>query len=192
MVEYLIGDEFVKLLDSYGVKKKPTTVQNLQANAIIERIHLVLSKMCRVQEILVFENNDPATVHKGVRRVLQSLAFAVRTTVHSTSGYSPAELVFNWDMIMDCKAVVEWDVVRNRYREEQKRNYNRENKSRIPHKYRIGDRVIVITKRDERARKVKEYEHKGPFKISSVHKNGNVTLKKDGYVETINIRRVKP
>mmetsp|Transcript_2310 Transcript_2310/g.3250 ORF Transcript_2310/g.3250 Transcript_2310/m.3250 type:complete len:314 (-) Transcript_2310:250-1191(-) len=180
-----ISNEFVELLDSYSIKKKPTTVKNLQANTIIEPVHLVLGEMCRVQEILLFENNDPATVHEGVRRVLQSLAFAIKTTVHSTNGYSPAELVFNRNMIMHCKAVVEWDLVRNRYCEEQMKNHERENKTRIPYEYKVGERALIITKRNERAGKIRKYEHKGPFKISAVHKKGTVTLKKDGYIKTI-------
>ena len=64
-----IGQEFGELLDSCGVRRQ-TTVKNPQGNVILERVHLVLAEMCRVQKTLVFEANEPLLVHEGTRRVL--------------------------------------------------------------------------------------------------------------------------
>jgi len=36
---------FETLCDSYGIKRKPTTIKNPQANAICERVHQVLCTM---------------------------------------------------------------------------------------------------------------------------------------------------
>ena len=36
---------FECLCDSYGIKRKPTTVKNLQVNAVLERVHQVLGQM---------------------------------------------------------------------------------------------------------------------------------------------------
>jgi hypothetical protein len=54
---YLIYDNgsefklhFVTLCDSYGIKRKPTTIKNPQANAICERVHQVLGTMIRTAE----------------------------------------------------------------------------------------------------------------------------------------------
>jgi len=140
------GKEFGELLESYGIRGKPTTVKNPQANAIIERVHLVLGEMCRAQYVLEFEENEEHHVHKKLRRVMQSMAFAIRTTIHSMSGYSPVEMIFNRDMIVHTKSIVDWDMVRKRYRDDQIRNNDRENRSRIPHSYIIGDKVLVVTK----------------------------------------------
>ncbi len=38
----LIGFEFQELHESYGIGPRPTTVNNLQANSVIERLHLTL------------------------------------------------------------------------------------------------------------------------------------------------------
>ena len=42
---------FEHLCDSYGIKRKPTTVKNPQANAILERVHQVLGQMLRTSEL---------------------------------------------------------------------------------------------------------------------------------------------
>ncbi len=42
---------FEHLCDSYGIKRKPTTVRNPQANAILERVHQVIGQMLHTAEI---------------------------------------------------------------------------------------------------------------------------------------------
>jgi transposase InsO family protein len=39
--------EFKQMCDNYGIKAKPTTTHNPQANAIIERVHKVVNDMLR-------------------------------------------------------------------------------------------------------------------------------------------------
>ena len=36
------------LVHDYGIKRKPITVRNPQANAIVERIHQVIANMVRI------------------------------------------------------------------------------------------------------------------------------------------------
>ena len=43
--------DFRALCDSYGIKSKQTTIKNPQANAILERVHLVIANMMRAREI---------------------------------------------------------------------------------------------------------------------------------------------
>src|SRR5687768_5086631 len=46
------GKDFQKMLvQDYGIKRKPITVRNPQANAIVERIHQVIADMVRVFEL---------------------------------------------------------------------------------------------------------------------------------------------
>ncbi len=42
---------FETLCDSYGIKRKPTSVKNPQANAILERVHQVIMTMLHTSEI---------------------------------------------------------------------------------------------------------------------------------------------
>ncbi len=42
---------FQSLCNTYGIKRKPTSVKNPQANVILERIHGVLGNMLRTSEL---------------------------------------------------------------------------------------------------------------------------------------------
>ncbi len=39
------------LKESYGIKRKPTSVKNPTANAILERVHQVITTMLRTAEV---------------------------------------------------------------------------------------------------------------------------------------------
>ncbi len=47
---------FQSLCDRYGIKHKPTSVENPQANAILERIHGVLGNMLRTSKLDMAES----------------------------------------------------------------------------------------------------------------------------------------
>ena len=68
---------------------------------------------------------------------------------------------------------------------------NRENRSRTNYKYKVGDRVKIVTTIWERRGKLFGFEHKGPFDITTVYDNGTVTFKCGNFNERINIRRLK-
>ncbi|KAL7523869.1 hypothetical protein ACHAWF_000709 [Thalassiosira exigua] len=42
-----MGEEFQEMLHSFGIKPKPTTVKNPTAQAIVERLHLILGEQLR-------------------------------------------------------------------------------------------------------------------------------------------------
>jgi transposase InsO family protein len=48
--------EFKQMCDNYGIKAKPTTSHNPQANAIIEQVHKVVNNMIRSFDFLEKEN----------------------------------------------------------------------------------------------------------------------------------------
>ena len=184
-----IGNEFNELLDSYGIKKKPTTGKNPQANAVHERTHLLVEEMLRTLDIIV---PMKCTVDQEVRRVLQSVAFDLRATISTITKYSPGQLVFGWDMVIDQLAVVDWSLLRERKGIQQARDNERENRGRTNFQYKVGKRVLVITKTNERRGKLLDYEHKGPYEIVKVYANGTIKMKCGNFNEIINIRRVRP
>ena len=73
--------EFTEMIASdYGVKKKPITARNPQANSIIERIHQTIGNMIRS-----FEVHDTSIDEKNPwTRILSAVRFATRATVHTT------------------------------------------------------------------------------------------------------------
>ena len=60
------GSEFklylLRLLDTFGVTKKPTTVKNPQANGILERVHQTLGNMLRTAELDMVDSVEPEHV----------------------------------------------------------------------------------------------------------------------------------
>ena len=65
---------FESLCESYSIKRKPTTVRNPQANAILERIHAVLGDMMRTSNIDMADTVTP----QDVDNFLVNAAWAVR------------------------------------------------------------------------------------------------------------------
>jgi hypothetical protein len=72
-----IGDEFVELLQSYGIASVPTTVNNPQAN-FVERVHQTLWNMLRSQELTTYEFPES----KPWDELLGKCAWAIRSTAH--------------------------------------------------------------------------------------------------------------
>ena len=89
-----IGHNFQSMIQDYGVKKKPITVRNPQANAVVERIHQTIANIIRTFEL---QNGwlDEKEPWKGI---LSATAFAVRSTFHSTLQKTPGQLVFGRDL----------------------------------------------------------------------------------------------
>ena len=53
---------FKALCDSYGIKHKPTSVKNPQANAILERVHQVIMTMLHTAEIDMANSVAPSDI----------------------------------------------------------------------------------------------------------------------------------
>ena len=83
------SSEFLELLASYGIKSKPTTVKNPQSNAMIERVHLTMGDMLRTK---TFEGEDWM---EELDNILQSMAWAIRVAVNSSTGHTPGQMAFN-------------------------------------------------------------------------------------------------
>jgi hypothetical protein len=103
--------EFARMVENdYGIKRKPTTTRNPQANSIIERIHQTIGNMIRSFQIGQIEINeeDPWT------GVLAATMFATRATYHTTTQATPAQLVFGRDAILNIKFDANWRLIRER------------------------------------------------------------------------------
>jgi hypothetical protein len=62
--------------NDYGVKLKPITTRNPQANAIIERVHQTIRNIIRTFNVQALDTNDPWS------GLLTATMFAVRATEH--------------------------------------------------------------------------------------------------------------
>ena len=170
--------------DDYGIKKKPISVQNPQANSIIERVHQTISNMIRTFEV---EKNyiDDDNPWSGI---LSATAFAVRSTYHTTLQATPGQLVFGSDMILNVHNLVNWTAIKQQKQALIHKNNVRENSTRILHTYQPGDKVLVSRNSPHKY----ERPYDGPYEVLQVNTNGTVRLQMGSVSDVVNIRRIHP
>jgi len=174
-----MGDEFQEMLKSYGIKSKPITSKNPQANAICERVHLEIMNIVRAYG----EEGD-------INEVIQYAAFSVRASYHSILAASPGQVLFGQDMITRRLYEANWSYICKRRFEAILHDNDRENESRLEHFYNIGDQVMLKIPKRERSKTM--FVRQGPFPIKEIHSNGTVTLDKGRTTQVVSIRRIVP
>ncbi len=175
--------EFARMVkNDYGLKLKPITTRNPQANAIIERVHQTIGNIIRTFNVPAMDSNDPWT------GILAATMFAVRATYHTTLQASPMQLVFGRDAILNITHITDWEHIRQRKQARINENNRRENLARRAHNYSIGDKILVKARKNSKH----ELEYSGPHEITQVNDNGTVRFQKGIVNDVVNIRRIKP
>jgi hypothetical protein len=100
--EFKLHSEY--LCKSYGIKHKPTTLKNPQANAILEHMHQVLGQMLRTAEIDMADSVTP----NDVDVFLDNAAWVICSTYHTVLKTSPGAAIFGQDMLFDILFVADW------------------------------------------------------------------------------------
>ena len=177
---------FTELCDNMGMKKKPTTDYNPQSNAIIERIHQVLGNQLRTFEL---EERDLTEEEKTFEPFLTACAYAIRCTYHTTLKATPGQLVYGRDMILPIKFEADWALIEKQKQQSINESNKRENKKRIPHQYKVGDKVLL--QKPGKLRKMST-PYAGPYEVIEVFTNGTVSINKGAVIQRVNIRRVVP
>jgi len=103
---------------------------------------------------------------------------------------TPGQLVYGRDMIHPTTIYANWEMIREARRNMQISNNNAENQKRIEHTYNVGDKVLLLIKRDDRKHKLAR-PTEGPFRVLIV-RGATVQIQRGAYREFINIRRIKP
>ncbi len=130
---------FEYLCDSYGIKRKPTTIKNPQVNAILERVHQVLGQMLRTAEIDMADSVTPDDVDV----FLDNTAWAIHSTYHTVLKASPGAAIFGWDMLFDVPFIANRNKIGDYRQGQTDLSTERENKRCVDYDYKIGDRVLV-------------------------------------------------
>ena len=93
----------------FGIKTKPSSFGNPQANAIIERIHQVLGNLIHSFNLhdTYVDDADPWM------EFLAAAALSVRATYHQTKK-SPGQLVFGRYMILPINHIAKWRLINQR------------------------------------------------------------------------------
>ena len=108
---------------NYGVKRRPITTRNPQANSMVERAHQTLGNiiyMFPLQDMEVDED-DPW------KENLSAVMFAMCSTVHTTNRTTPIQLVFGRDTILNVKHEADWKFILQRKQELFDHNNFKEN-----------------------------------------------------------------
>jgi hypothetical protein len=176
--------EFSAMLENdYGIKKRPITKRNPQANAIVERVHQTIGNMIRIFQVQNMDEEDPWT------GILNAVAFAIRATVHTTTQATPMQLVFGRDAVLNIQFQANWKLIKDRKQRLINQNNKRENSKRIPHLYKVGDEILI--KQDQNS-KFGSNPYKGPYIITEVRNNGTVRVKEGISEDTYNVRMITP
>jgi hypothetical protein len=88
---------FEYLCVTYGIKRKPTTIKNPQANASLERLHQVLVQMSCTAELDMAKTISPDDVDV----FLDNAAWAICSTYHTVLKASLGAAIFGQDMLFD-------------------------------------------------------------------------------------------
>ena len=174
---------FENLCESFQIKHKPTTIKNPQANAILERIHQVVTHMMRTSSLDMQDTSTPDMIDDFIANV----GWEICSTHHTVLGSTPGAAIFNQDMLFDISYISDWSEIGQRRQQQVDRSNKIENKKRIDFDYRIGTKVVLIN--DDIHRKAED-KNIGPYLITEVFSNGTVRIQHGTIDEKNNIRRL--
>jgi hypothetical protein len=107
---YLIYDNrsefklhFHALCKTYGTMRKPTSVKNPQANAILEHIHAMFTNMQRTAELDMAESVNASDIDV----FLSDTAWTICCTYHTVLNASPGAAIFGRDMHFDISFIAD-------------------------------------------------------------------------------------
>ena len=97
--------------------------------------------------------------------------------------------MFGRDVILPISIRANWPRSKEKRQLEILRNNARENAGRVPHSYKIGEKVLL---RKEGILRKLASPRDGPFEITRVYDNGTVQINRGAVSERVNIRRLMP
>ncbi len=126
---------FDYLCESYGIKRKPTTVKNPQANNILERVHQVLGQMLCTAEL---DMANSVTLD-DVDVFLDNVAWAIFSAYHTVLKASSSASIFGRDMLFDIPFMAEWHKIGEQRQSLTNCGNQRKNAKHIDYDYKVRD-----------------------------------------------------
>ena len=136
-------------------------------------MHQTVGDVLRV----VLHTNPPQNIDDANQVMDNALATAMHATrcaVSAPIGTSPGALVYGRDMIMDVPLIANLAAIRDGRQQMIDENLIKQNKKRIEHQYRVGDRVEQIVWNKTKLSKRSD----GPFRVLATHCNGTLTIQR--------------
>ncbi len=92
---------------TYGIKRKPITIKNPQANAVLECSHQVVAQTLHTAKLNMAETITPDNVDV----CLNNVAWAIQSTYHIVLKASPGAAIFGCDMLFDIPFLANWNKI---------------------------------------------------------------------------------
>jgi hypothetical protein len=174
----------VELLNSYGIKPKPTTVKKPQANAFIEQSH----QSSQMHYVLWNSTNVLLMIHL-LHPFAPMLHMVCVLPIYRTPSNPSSSFVYGRDMIINATYIADWKAIAAHCAASSQINNARENSNRLPFDYQVGHYAYIRVSNLARTPDSQE----GPFQIIQVRTNGTVTIQCSPVVtERVNICRLHP
>jgi hypothetical protein len=133
---------FCALCKTYGIKHKPTSIKNPTANALLERIHAVLTNMLCTAKL----NMAKSVNASDIDIFLSDAAWAICATHHTVSKASPGAAMFGHDMLFDIPFIADRKKIGEHRQKLTDLNTARENEGKIDYDYKVGQKILVWNK----------------------------------------------
>jgi hypothetical protein len=176
---------FRNLCKTYGIKRKPSSIKNPQANAILEHIHAVFTNMLRTVKLDMTKLVNASDINI----FLADAAWAICSKYHTVLKASPSAAIFGQDMLFDIPFIADWKIIGVHRQRLTDLNTACESNGRIDYDYKVGQKILVQNKGI--LRKAQSIWQNDPWTITTVHTNGTIMVQRGNKLERLNIRRVK-
>ena len=178
-----ISKDFADYLEMQGIKHRKVTPLWPQANGEVERQNRSLLKRLKISQI----------EKKDWKEELSEYLIMYRTTPHSTTGISPAELLFKRKIRTRLPEIDYYDYddleVRDRDKEsKQKSKIYTDEKRRAKETIKEGDRVLL---RQERENKLTPMFKSQPYEVKSKVGNSVIVKSPEGVQYQRNVTHLK-
>ncbi len=189
------ADLYERLRITHSVTSPAHPQCNAQAEVANKHFQKYLARMCE---------ND--TLHW--EHLLPPMAFAYNTSVHTTTGLSPAFLLYGYNPVLPGLVPPSLDESDNNNRLQglqRARDAAHEHSTRMANQYKVahdknsvpvvlspGQQVLVDVRLFPNCNKKLANKYEGPYFVYKVHPKGVIDILKDNKIHRVNVDRVKP
>ena len=110
--------------------------------------------------------------------------FALRAIIHTTTQYTPAQLVFGRDSILNTCHEANWQLIKKRKKDLINKGNHQEYCNKKEHTHNKGDKVLL---KNVWKTKFNRDAYLGPYTITAIRNNGTERACKSKAINTFNI-----
>jgi hypothetical protein len=183
-----IGWAFQHMLEQYNIQHQPTTVKNLQANAICKHMHQAVgNSLCILKQWTPPNHLDDA--HLVLDTALAKAMCAMHATFHSGLMTTPGVLSFSRDMVMNIPFVADLNHLCDNCQRLIDEQVICSNVHGHSYDSQPGQEVLKLVYVPDKFEPCAQ----GPYDIIAVYSNGTLTIQLNAHTtERISIQNVKP